>query len=86
MKVSLSIIGWLACASIVCAGGNKELMTKGEADLRGLNKKVLKQVPKNKIPKEGRIKVSAKVKNTKPEPEITNVKVKTISTSTTQGK
>ena len=73
----------LACTSYA---GNKKLMTKAEAELRELNEKVVKQVSKKQIPASGRIHVTADVKSTKPEPEITNLKVQIISSNSVASK
>ena len=80
MKTTVLI---LMLASTALAGGNKELMTQAEADLREINKKVLKKVPADQIPENGHLHVKAKVKSTDPEPIITNLKVQTIESKPT---
>jgi len=80
MKTTLFI---LMLAGAAFAGGNKKLMTQAESELRSINQKVLQQIPKDQIPENGRIQVTAKVKSTKPEPKITDLKVNVLESKTT---
>lgn len=82
MKMTFFI---LLLASTAFAGGNQELMTQAENELRDINQKVLEQVPNDQIPANGRIQVKAKVKSTKPEPIITDLNVRTIESKSTTG-
>ena len=77
----------LLCAGAVFAGSNKDLMNQAEKELRDVNKQVLTKLPKEQIPEHGRVHITARVIDTKPEPLITNLNVKiTESKSTTEGK
>lgn len=74
------ILGVVVCTT---SAGTKALMTQAERDLREVNAQVLKKVPQDKIPETGKIIVKAKVKSTKPDPEITHLQVQTISSNVT---
>lgn len=78
---TITVLIFLTLSGSVLAGGNKELMNQAESELRDVNNKVLKQVPKDQIPENGRVQINAKVKSTKPEPIITNVTVKIIGSN-----